>query len=189
MTLHQSIHQDANLAGLLTIRPLTIDDLAQARTLHAEAFRFSARTVFPDADFAAALLQITTPEYTDHLATLALYGGFMDDSLVATAGWTPLRDHDGTSENAAAEIAAVAVAPIFTDAGLGRRMVAEVEAQAGAAGNRRFQVRATPHAVPFFMRIGYDLAPHASAHADRATALPSISPIMTLRKTLPSVGF
>jgi ribosomal protein S18 acetylase RimI-like enzyme len=180
MTLHQSIHQDANLAGLLTIRPLTIDELAQARTLHAEAFRFSARTVLPDAEFAAALSRIATPEFTDSLAETAMFGGFMDDSLVATAGWSPIADQSG-----AAQISAVAVAPIFTDTGIGRRMVAEVEARAGGEGFTRFHVRAQPHVVPFFLRIGYDVVQQGLKPTDLEPAIP----VMTMRKILPNVRF
>lgn len=178
MTLHLRLQQDPDISGLLTIRSLTIDDLAEARAVHRAAFRFSAKALILDTELDAALKLLSEPAYTDTLANTHLIGGFMDDTLVATAGW---RRADGRDR--VARISAVAVLPLFIAGGIGRRMLADIEARARAAGHREFFARALPHMLPFYTRMGYDIVQQGL----KPNGLEPQLPVVALRKTMPAV--
>ena len=97
-----------------------------------------------------------------------LYCGIIGGQLVATAAWQV-----GDDTGAVARIRTVFVDGMFLKCGIGRKLVADVEARAMQSGFTRFAVKATANAVPFFQRIGYDIASYGvSAAAGMTTSLP-----------------
>ena len=79
-------------------------------------------------------------------------------------------------------MSAVFVDPLFTSAGIGRRLVADVEARAHQSGFKRFATRVTANAVPFFERLGYDIASHGVSTITMPVAA---IPVTFLRKSVP----
>ena len=94
------------------------------------------------------------------------YGHFdSKDELVGTASW-----HTNSDDGRSARIGWVFVRhPGF---GLGRRLVTEVEARAQQSGFSQLAVSATANSVPFFERLGYQVASRGVRHLGPDCALP-----------------
>ena len=110
------------------------------------------------------------------MLAVELHVGVIDGQIVASAGWQP-----GDDRGTTARISAVYVHPMFVNCGIGRRLVEEVEVHAARAGYSRGSVRSTIYAVPFFLKLGYDIASHGVANqvvADRAI------PVAFMRKQI-----
>jgi GNAT superfamily N-acetyltransferase len=144
-----------SIAAGAVIRRLSIDDFSTVRYVHTAAFKAQTAQLLSDEEINAFLAQVKTPGYTEALYATHAYVATIDSQLVGTAAWTA-----GDDSGAAARIGSVFVDPLFTGGGIGRRLMAAVEASAGDAGYHRFSVRATANAVPFFLALGYDIASH-----------------------------
>jgi predicted N-acetyltransferase YhbS len=179
MTMHASIPGDGGLGSKATIRHVTIDEMAAVRHIHSSAFRVYAGPFLTDEETAAFLAYIQSTRYVDDLMRCDLRGAIVDGSLVGTAAWRAADD-----QGASARLSAVFVDPLFTHAGIGHRLVADVEARAHQSGFRRFATRVTVNAVPFFERLGYEVASHGVSQV----AMPaSLIPVSFLRKEVPAI--
>lgn len=179
MTMHANIPGDGGLGSKAIIRRVTIDEMSAIRHIHHSAFRVYAGPFLTAEETAAYLGYIQSPRYTDELMRFELYGAVINDELVGTAAWRA-----GDDQGASARIAAIFVNPLFTHAGIGHRLVADVEARAFQSGFRRFAARVTINAVPFFERLGYEIASQGVSQV----AMPaSLLPVTFLRKEVPAI--
>ena len=137
---------------LVRLRPVDIDDWSDVRYVHAGAFRtfIGPRIASHHAEnFMSAL---DTPDYSERLGACDLTGAWVDGQLAGTAGWRPIPD-----DTRVARIEGLFVLPLFTFMGLGSLLLAHAEARARRAGYVAITALATCHAVPFFLRSGYDV--------------------------------
>jgi GNAT superfamily N-acetyltransferase len=139
-----------NLAPMIEIRPLTIDDLSLARYIHTAAFATNARGHYPAADIEAFDQFARSPRYADLLLGNPAVAAWLGPEMVATAAWSP-----GEARSPTARVFGVFVRPMFTGEGIGRRIVAHVEEEARAAGYPALEAAATLNAAPFFKAIGF----------------------------------
>ena len=150
---------------------LGLDDLADARYVHASSFRTITGCGLADEEVQAFLALVHSADYLDGLAELVaerrLLGLKVDAQLVATAGWSP-----AASGGHSARIEHVFVLALFGRLGLGSRLVLEVERAALFAGFNRFMARTLPDQSPFFARLGYVLASKGSLALPGEHAIP-----------------
>lgn len=155
MSFHAPVQEDPGLAPALEVRRVTVDDFSAIRYIHARAFERGVAPYLSEEEASAILDYIRTPAYVAELMTRELSVGLIEGQIVATSGWSA-GDDSGTM----ARIGWIFVDPMFEGCGIGRRMVADVEARAAQSGYSRFAIRATPNAVGFCQRLGYDVASH-----------------------------
>ncbi|HEX5959020.1 MAG TPA: GNAT family N-acetyltransferase [Hyphomicrobiaceae bacterium] len=136
--------------SFVSLRRVGLDDHADVRYLHAQSMRSQCGDSLSDAELAAFLSFVGSPDYSDHLRTQELHGAYFEGQLVGTASWLVNGD-DGKT----ARIASVYVHPMFTRLGIGSRLLAEVEAGARQSGFEHLGASATINAVPFFECHGY----------------------------------
>lgn len=168
MSFHASVPHEQGLAPVLEIRRVTVDDFSTIRYIHTRAFERGVAPHLSEEEAAAVLAHMRTPAYAADLLSRELYVGLIAGQIVATAGWSA-----GDDSGTVARIGWIFVDPMFAGTGIGRRMVADVEARAAQSGYSKFAVRATPNAAGFCQRIGYDVASHGvSALYSAVDALP-----------------
>lgn len=149
----------------LIIAPVGLDNFADIRNLHASSLRESTAGVLSETELQALLGLVYSPRYSDVLLQEEMYGGWIDDELVGTASW-----HTNSDDGRAARIGWVFVRhPGF---GIGRRLVTEVEARAQHSGFNQLAVSATANAIPFFERLGYQVASRGVRNLGPECALP-----------------
>lgn len=166
--------QHDRLNAVLEVRPLGLDDFANVRHLHATSLCAQTADVLSDTEVAAFTSLVYSPAYSDMLMQEAVYGGWIEGDLVGTASW-----HASSDDGATARIASIYVR--HPRLGIGRRLMAEVEAHAYRGGFHHFTASATANAVPFFQRLGYQVASRGVRTLAPACALP----VTFLRKLLP----
>jgi GNAT superfamily N-acetyltransferase len=179
MTVLEKILLSSGLTAMARIARVGLDDFSSVRYVHANAIRALAGALLSEQQIDMLLDHVRAPAYTDGLLRETLYGAWIGDKLVATASWCA-NDDTGSL----ARIGSVFVDPLFTRVGLGRRMVAEVEARALRSGFDRFAARATANAVPFFEQQGYNIASHGILLVCPGCAVP----VAFMRKTVPSIA-
>lgn len=140
------------LPDRMLIRPVGVDDWANIRYVHSAAFRLLSASFCTPNEIDAFTAFVRSETYADRLMWENVHTAWLDDELVGTAGWTPADD-----SGSQARITSVFVRPLFTRAGIGRRLVRDAEARARAAGFERFSARATLNSVGFFEKLGYDV--------------------------------
>jgi hypothetical protein len=146
-------HSDAErcLGRLLRIVPLGIDDFSGLRYLHATAMKAHTGSVLSEAEVTAFIGLVRSVAYVDLLLKEELYGAFLDGELVGSAGWHASADNSSIAR----------IASLFTlhpRQGIGRRLLATIEARAAACGFHQFAAGVTANAVPFFQCQGYRIA-------------------------------
>src|SRR5262245_44867869 len=161
---------------VLAIRRVGLDDHSAVRHLHARSMRSQSGDALSDAEIAAFKAFVGSPAYSDCLLAEEVYGAFVDGQLVGTAGWH-LNGDDGRT----ARISSVFVDPLFGRLGIGRRLLAEVEARAYQSGFAQLGISATINAVPFFEKLGYREASRGVKTLGTDCALP----VAFLRKSVP----
>jgi GNAT superfamily N-acetyltransferase len=139
-----------NLAQMLEIRALSVDDLSTARYIEAASFASAAQGCYTEADIEAFCEFVRSPRYADLLLGNHAYGGWIGEEMVATAAWSA-----SDAPSPTARVFAVFVRPLFTGEGIGSRLGRFLEEKARAAGYRALEVSATLNAVGFFERLGY----------------------------------
>jgi GNAT superfamily N-acetyltransferase len=140
----------SSLARAAVIRSAAIEDASSIRYLHATAFRHAADAHYSAGEIDAFREHVYAPAYTRAILEAHLKVACLGNDLVGTAGWLGDIARPGV-----AVIRYVFVRPPFNRAGIGRRLVMAVEAEARAAGLRRLAVDATCNAASFFARLGY----------------------------------
>jgi len=157
----------------LAVRPIGLDDFSSLRHLHASALKSQTVGVLSDKELAAFQRLVQSPAYSDLLLQEEVYCGWLDGELVGTASW-----HANADSGATARIGCIFVRhPRF---GIGRRLMAEVEARAHQCGFGRFAVSTTANAVPFFEKLGYQIA----SRGVKTLAPGCILPVTFLKKGL-----
>lgn len=160
------------LSGI-SFRPVSIDDIAAIRYVHAEATRVCASQYLGSDDIEAMASAINSEEYIHNLVAGGLTGAWIGSEIVGTIGWKAA----GAAPKAA-RLHMLFVWPLFARAGVGRLLVSHAEAQAYTAGFRSIRARTAAHQAPFFTRLGY------AATAQSALRISSGGrvPIVYLRK-------
>ena len=160
----------------ITIRLIDIDDHSAVRYLHVKSMTAHSLDALSEAEIAAFVAFVRSPAYSDCIVAEEVYGAFVDGQLVGTASWQ-FNGDDGRT----ARISSVYVDPLFARLGIGRLLLAEVEARALQSGFGQFGISATLNAVSFFEKQGYR---EASRGVKTLGADCSI-PVAFLRKSVP----
>jgi GNAT superfamily N-acetyltransferase len=147
----QHSHADECIGKLLRVVPLGLDDFSGLRYLHATALRAHTGSVLSEVEIAAFIDLVRSSAYVDLLLKEEMYGAFLDGELVGSAGW-----HASADNGAVARIASLFA--LHPRRGIGRRLLATIEARAGACGFQQFATGVTANAVPFFQGQGYRIA-------------------------------
>ncbi len=92
----------------IAIRRIGIDDHADVRYLHIRAMTEQSFGALSDAEMAAFVAFVNSPDYSDHILAENMYGAFVDGQLVGTAAWQ-FNGDDGR----VARISSVFVHPVF----------------------------------------------------------------------------
>ena len=138
------------LARAVSVRPATLDDLSSIRYLHATAFRLQADDYFTSDEIEQFRQLVYSPAYADAVVAAHLSTAWIGTELAGTAGWAPQ-----PGRQSLALIRFVFVRPPFARLGVARRLVAEAEQSARAAGLERLAVDCPANAVTIFTRLGY----------------------------------
>lgn len=146
----QSLHPPATLVQMLSLRPLTVDDLSTARYIHTASFTGAAADYYAPDDIDAFVAFVRSPRYADLLLGNHAVAGWIADEMVGLAAWSP-----GEGLSSTARILALCVRPLFTGDGVGRQLLDHVEEEARAAGLRALEVAATLNSVGFFDSLGF----------------------------------
>lgn len=170
---------EATVTNPVTVRRIGIDDHANVRYLHAKAMTSQSTDALTDAEIAAFVAFVGSAAYSDMLMVEDIYGAFIDGQLIATAAW-----HVSGDDGQVARISSVFVHPLFVRHGLGRRLLAEVEARAAQSGFDQLGTSATANAVPFFERLGYLVASRGVKQFGPDCSLP----VAFMRKGVSRVG-
>lgn len=161
-----------SLSGV-SLRPITIDDIAAVRYVHSEATRACAAQYLASDDTESMAAAIYSEEYIHNLVASGLTGAWVGSEVVGTVGWKAA----GAAPKAA-RLNMLFVWPLFARAGIGGLLVAHAEAQAYAAGFRSVRARTTAEQAGFFQRLGYS----ATAQSALRTSAGGRVPIVYLRK-------
>jgi putative acetyltransferase len=139
-----------NLAPMIELRRLSVDDLSVVRYLHAAAFALAAQGHYTAADIEAFDQFVRSPRYADPMLGNPAIAAWLGHDMVGTAAWSP-----GEGRSPTARVFGVFVRSMFTGEGIGRRLVAHVEEEARAAGYLALEAAATLNAAGFFEALGY----------------------------------
>ena len=166
----ESVGHD-RIAQLIQLAPIGIDDFSALRYLHAKSLIAQTADAVSDEQAAGLIHLIYSPDYSDLVMDEEMVGAWLDGELVGSTGWHPSRE-----ASSVARLGPILVRhPRF---GIGRRLLAEVEARAHRSGFRQFATWCTGDAVPFFERRGY----HVTSHGAKAFAAGQSLPVTFLRK-------
>ena len=159
------------LAQLIEVRPVGIDDFSALRYLYAKSLIAQTADAVSDAQAEALIRLIYSPDYSGLVMEEEVIGAWLDGELVGSAAW-----HAPRESGAPARLGPLFVRhPRF---GIGRRLLAEVEARARQLGFTQFATWSTAEAVPFFERQGYQVTSRGAK-----TLAPGYSlPVTFLRK-------
>lgn len=179
MSFHAAVKEEPGLAPALEIRQATVDDFSSIRYIHTRAFERWVAPVLSEEEANAVLAYMRSPPYAFELMSRELFVGRIAGQIVATAGWSA-----GDDSGSIARIGWIFVDPMFAGCGIGKRLVADVEARAAQSGYSRFAIRATPNAAGFCQRLGYEIASHGVS-----TLYASVDalPVTFMRKSLERV--
>ena len=135
----------------LRLRAFAHDDTDAVVDLRNRAFDELSGDAYTAAQKAALRENRAERDYAEDLIRNHIMLGFDDAlGLVAMGGWIAMPDDPEIGR-----IRKLAVHPAIARQGLGRYMVEDAEQRARDAGCRRFIVRASINAVPFYERLGY----------------------------------
>ena len=135
----------------LRLRPFAHDDTDAVVDLRNRAFDELSGDAYTPAQKAALRENRAERDYAEDLIRNHIMLGFDDGlGLVAMGGWIAMPDDPEIGR-----IRKLAVHPAVARRGLGRHMVEDAEQRARDAGCKRFIVRASINAVPFYERLGY----------------------------------
>jgi hypothetical protein len=162
------------IAEVLKVRPLGLDDFSDLRYMHATALRAQTAAVLSDAEIAAFTRLVHSPAYVELLLKDEIYGGWLNGELVGTVAWHATGDNATT-----ARIDALIV--LHPRLGIGRQLLATIEARASYCGFHRFTTGVTGNAVPFFVRQGYRIVSRGLRMLTADCGLP----VTFLKKSLP----
>lgn len=144
-------------AGPITIGPATPADLPALIEMQARSMRVLGRDHYAPAVIEGFIAQVGTMDAVlieDGTYHVARQGG----RIVASGGWSLRRPgyaRAAEDDPPAPKIRSIFVDPSQARRGLGRRIMAHVEALAAAAGHERAELAATLMGIPFYAALGY----------------------------------
>jgi putative acetyltransferase len=145
----------------LSLRPFAHDDTDAVVDLRNRAFDELSGEAYTPAQKAALRENRAERDYAEDLIRNHIMLGFDKAiGLVAMGGWIAMPDDPEIGR-----IRKLAVHPGVARQGLGRHMVEDAEQRARDAGCRRFIVRSSINAVPFYERLGYRVTEHGMMKA------------------------
>jgi ribosomal protein S18 acetylase RimI-like enzyme len=140
----------------LVLRPFAAADTDAVIDLRNRAFEELSGDSYTTEQKAALRENRTQKDYAEELVLNHIMLAFADAlGLVAMGGWIAMPD-DATM----GRIRKLAVHPAAARRGFGRHMVEDAERRARDAGCRRFIVRSSLNAVPFYESLGYRTTGH-----------------------------
>ena len=134
----------------MVVRPVGLDDLAQARQLLIAAFVRLTMPHLPSDDAERCLKQLKATAFLDTLRGQALQAAWLHGMMVAVGGWMPASTNGGI-----ARLVSVGVDPMFAGMGIGRHLVGRIEESACRAGFAEITVCASKCDVTFYDGLGY----------------------------------
>jgi putative acetyltransferase len=135
----------------LRLRPFAADDTDAVVDLRNRSFEELSGDAYTPAQKAALRENRAQKDYAEDLIRNHIMLGFDDGlGLVAMGGWIAMPDDPDIGR-----IRKLAVHPAVARQGFGRHMAEDAEQRARDAGCKRFIVRASINAVPFYERLGY----------------------------------
>ena len=141
----------ATLAQMMTLRPLSVDDLSAARYIHATAFAGAARNHYSPDDIDAFTAFIRSPRYADLLLGNHAIAACIGSEMVGTArlerGRAAEPDRAHSCGVRASDVHRRRHRPPARRLHRGRKP--------RAAGYQALEVSATLNAVGFFQDLGY----------------------------------
>jgi GNAT superfamily N-acetyltransferase len=137
---------------MVTLRPLSVDELSTARYIHTASFSGAAAEYYAPDDIAAFVAFVRSPRYGDLLLGNHAVAAWIGAEMVGTGAWSP-----GEALSPTARILALCVRPLFTGEGIGRLLLDHIEAETHAAGFRALEVASTLNAMGFFEGLGFRL--------------------------------
>jgi GNAT superfamily N-acetyltransferase len=176
----------------LVIRPVNAADATAILRLRSSSLRTLAARYYSTAQLDG--LEATGALPVDVIEAGRYFVAERQGWVVGAGGWSPgapaeampcflgpQDEGERASNQGVATVRAVFVDPDWAGRGVGRLIMARVEAEAAGAGRHALELLALVSAVRFYHRLGYrDLALQSLALAGGAT-LPSVH----MRKTLP----
>jgi putative acetyltransferase len=158
---------------------VTIDDLSATRYIHAKSLRETGHSWASEVELDALIAFVNSPAYGAEIEAAIRGGRFLgawiDGRLIGTAGWMSI-----VEGSPVARIRWCHVLPMFAHLGIGRRLLAEVEAAAEATGHTSLVARTPPSATTFFERSGYGITSYGTRNVPPGISLP----VAFLRKNL-----
>jgi GNAT superfamily N-acetyltransferase len=151
----QAPRQPELLAQMLTLRPLTVDDLSTARYIHAAAFTRAAVEFYSPDDVAALVAFVRSPLYGDLLLGNHAITAWIGPEMVGTGAWSP-----GEARSPTARLISLSVRPMFTGEGIGHQLLEHIEGQVRDSGFHALEVAATLNSTGFFDSQGFRLVRH-----------------------------
>jgi putative acetyltransferase len=169
---------EAIVTSGIRLRPFAIEDTTAAIELRNLAFAELTGDSYTREQLAALRSNRDAEIYGAELALNHIMLAF-DDALrlVAMSCWIAMPDDAMTGR-----IRKLAVHPAAARRGLGRNMVEDAEQRARDAGCRRFIVRASLNAVPFYESLGYRITGHGTVPTAAGIDIP-----MTMLEKVPAL--
>jgi putative acetyltransferase len=140
----------------LRLRPFAVEDTDAVIDLRNLAFEELSGDAYTAEQKAALRENRAQKDYAEELIRNHIMLGF-DDRLVAMGGWIAMPEDPSIGR-----IRKLAVHPTAARRGLGRVMVEDAERRARDAGCKRFIVRSSLNAVPFYEKLGYRITGHGT---------------------------
>jgi putative acetyltransferase len=142
----------------LRLRPFAVEDTDAVIDLRNLAFEELSGDAYTAEQKAALRENRAQKDYAEELIRNHIMLGFDDRiGLVAMGGWIAMPEDPSIGR-----IRKLAVHPTAARRGLGRVMVEDAERRARDAGCKRFIVRSSLNAVPFYEKLGYRITGHGT---------------------------
>jgi len=141
----------------VTIAPAEPADLPELLEMQARSMRLLGRDHYAEAVIEGFIAEVGTMDAV-LLEDGTYYVARVQGHIAASGGWS-LRPPGYAREPAAGaavpRVRSIFVDPVHARRGLGRRIMAHVEAAAAAAGHGRAELAATLMGIPFYAALGY----------------------------------
>ena len=138
----------------MKVRPATPDDAATVSAILAASYPALMRGAYDQALLVRALPLITRAN-PHLLASGTYYIAFEGSEAVACGGWSHRPPEADRGEPGLAHIRHFATHPDWTGRGAGRAIFERCEAEARAAGFRRFICYSSRNGEPFYAALGF----------------------------------
>jgi ribosomal protein S18 acetylase RimI-like enzyme len=171
--------QRRHFADAVDVRPLDVNDIASVRRLQISSFLALAASDLSDEEAIAYQSMVVSPAYMHERFRATergeLLGALHDGRLIGSIEW----QHAPNATNLA-QIRGPSVDPLFTNCGIGARLLQDTERDIARCALAQIAVRSTMSAIGFFERFGYRI----TAHGQRQFSPSQAISVALMRKTL-----